>query len=51
MVLDPQLLAKVSKCVVVELLSIIGDQDPRNSKSVDYTFLDETSDVLSRDGC
>ena len=29
MVLDPQLLAEISKCVIVELLSIVGDDDPR----------------------
>ena len=28
MVLDPQLLAEISKCVIVKLLSIVGDDDP-----------------------
>ena len=46
-----QLLAKVSECVIVELLSIVKDEDPRNSELADDAFPDKVTDIFLRDGC
>ena len=46
-----QLLAKVSECVVVEFLSIVRDEDLRNSKSTKDAFLNEATDIFLHDGC
>ena len=46
MFLDPQLLAEVSKCVIIKLLSIVRDEDPRDSKVANDAFLDKALDVL-----
>ena len=51
MVLYSQLLAKVSERVVIELLSIIRDEDLRNSKSIKDAFLNEATDIFLHDGC
>ena len=48
-VFDPQLLAKVHECVVIELLSIIRDKDSRNAKVANDVFPDKTSNILSSD--
>lgn len=40
MVLDPQLLTEIYECVVVGLLSIIKDEDPRDSKVANDAFRD-----------
>ena len=46
MVLDPQLLAEVSKCVIIKLLSIVRDEDPRDSETANDPFPDKAPDVL-----
>ena len=51
MVLVPQLLAKVSECIVVKLFAIVRDEDPRNPESVDDALLDEVTNIFLRDGC
>ena len=48
-VLNPQLLAKISKFVIVELLSIVRDEDPGDSEVTNDAFLDKVPDVLLRD--
>jgi len=48
-VLDPQLLAEIPKCITVELLSIIRDEDPRDSKAANDAFPDEALDIFSCD--
>ena len=35
MVLNPQLIAKVSECIIVELFAIVRDEDPRDPKLAD----------------
>ena len=47
----PQLITKVSKCIIVELFSIVRDKDPRDPKPTYDTFLEEAMDILLRDGC
>ena len=51
MVLVPQLLAKVSECIVVKLFAIVRDEDPRNPESVNDALLDEVTNIFLRDGC
>ena len=51
MVLDPQLLAKVFEYVVVELFSIVRDEDPRNPKSANDVLPDEATNIFLHDGC
>ena len=51
MVFDPQLLAKVSKCIVVELFAIVRDEDPRNLELADDALPDEAMDIFLHDGC
>ena len=46
MILDPQLLAKISKCIIVELLSIVRDDDPGNSEVANDASLLEASDIF-----
>ena len=46
MFLDPQLLAEVSKCVIIKMLSIVRDEDPRDSEVANDAFLDKALDVL-----
>ena len=49
MVLHPQLLAKVSECVIVKLFSIVRDEDLRNSELVDDAFPNKVT--VLQDGC
>ena len=51
MVFYPQLIAKVSKCIVVELFAIVRDKDLRDPKLADDALLDEVTDILLRNGC
>ena len=46
MVFDSQLLEKIPECVVFELLSIIRDEDSRDSESANDAFPNEVSDVF-----
>ena len=46
MVLDPKLLAEISKCVIVELLSVVRDEDRRDSKAANDAFPDKALDFL-----
>ena len=48
MVFDSQLLAEIPECVVVELFSIIKDEDTKDSKAANNAFLDEVSNVFSQ---
>ena len=48
-VLDPQLLTKISECIIIELLSIIRDEDSRDAEVANNAFLDEASDILLYD--
>ena len=50
MMSNPQLRAKISKRVVVELLSIFRDQDSRDPVPTDDVSPDEASYVFIRDG-
>ena len=50
MILDPQLLAEIFKHVVIELFSIIRDEDSRDAKATNHIFLDETINIPPRDG-
>ena len=49
MAFDPQLLAKVYECIVIELLSIIRDKDSRDAEVANDVFPDKTSDILFSD--
>ena len=46
MVSNPQVLAKISKCVIVELLSIVRDKDPRDSEAANDASPDEVSNIF-----
>ena len=46
MILDPQLLAKIFECVIVELLSIVRDEDPGDFKVANDALLDEVLDIF-----
>ena len=48
MVFDSQLLAEIPECVVMELFSIIIDEDSRDSKAENDAFLDEVSNIFSQ---
>jgi len=49
MILDPQLLAKISKCIIVELLSIVRDKNPRDSKAANDAFLEKAPKIILHD--
>ena len=49
MILDPQLLAEIFVCIIVELLSIVRDDDPRDSEAANDSFPDEVLDILLYD--
>ena len=49
MVFNSQLLAEVPECVVVELLSIIREEDPGDFEATNDAFPDEVSDVFLGD--
>ena len=42
-------MSKIFECVVVELLSIVRDKDPWDSKAANDTLQDEFSDISLRD--
>ena len=42
-------MTKISKCIIVELLSIVGDEDPGNSKVANDAFPSEAPDIFIRD--
>lgn len=46
MILDSQLLAKISECIIVELLSIVRDDDLRDSEAANDALSDEVSDIF-----
>ena len=46
MVLNPQLLAKISECIIVKLFSIVKDEDPGDSEAANDTFPDEVSNIF-----
>lgn len=46
MVLDPQLLTKVSKCVVVKLFTIVRDKDPRDHESINDALPNKATGIL-----
>ena len=48
MVFDSQLLVEIPKCVVMEMFSIIIDEDSKDSKAANDAFLDEVSNVFSQ---
>ena len=50
MILDPQLWAKIPEWLVVELLSIVRDQDSRDLVPTDDVSPNETLYVFLRDG-
>ena len=43
------MLAKISECVIVELLSIVRDENPGDLEAANDTFPDEASDIFLRD--
>ena len=47
----PQLITKVFECIIVQLFSIVRDEDPRDPKPTYDTFLEEAMDILLRDSC
>ena len=49
-ILDPQLWAKIPERVVVELLSVIWDQDCRDPLSADDVSLEEALYIFLHDG-
>ena len=46
MVLDPQLLVEISKCVIVELPSIVRDEGSRDSEAANDASPNEATDIL-----
>ena len=46
MVFDSQLLAEVSKCVVVKLLPIVRDENSRDTEAANKAFSEEALDIL-----
>ena len=50
MILDPQLLVEIFERVVIELFSIIRDEDSRDAKVTNDIFLDKTINIPPRDG-
>ena len=49
MVLDPQLRAKIPKCIIVELLSVVKDEHSRYPVPANNISPNKTSNVLLRD--
>lgn len=49
MFFDPQLLAKVPKCIIIELLPIIKDKESWDAEAVNDAFPHEASDILLSD--
>ena len=46
MILDPQLLTEIPECVVIELFSIVRNENPRDVEMVNNTLPDEIVNVL-----
>ena len=44
-----QLLAKVSKCVIIKLIYVIRDKEPRDLEAINNVFSYEVSNVLLSD--
>ena len=51
MVFYPRLIAKVSECIIVELFSIVGDEDSRNLEPANDSLPDKAMNILLCDGC
>ena len=51
MVFYPRLIAKVSECIIVELFSIVGDEDSRNLEPANNSLPDKAMNILLCDGC
>ena len=49
MILDPQLLTEIPECVVIELFSIVRNENPRDAEMVNGTLPDEIVNVLLYD--
>lgn len=49
MIFDPLLLAEVSECVVVELFSIVEDEDSQDAEVANNALPDEASNILLSD--
>lgn len=50
MVFDPQLLAEVSECIVVELFAIFRDEDSGDTEVANDALPNEASDILLGNG-
>ena len=46
MILDPQLLAKIFECDIVESLSIVRNEDPKDFEATNDASPDEATDIL-----
>ena len=49
MILNPQLLPKIFECIIVKLLSIIKDDDPRDFEVANDAPPDEASNIFLYD--
>ena len=49
MVLDPQLLAEIFECIIIELLSIVKYEDPGDFEAANDAFPNKAPDILFRD--
>ena len=49
MVLDPQLLAKISECVIVKLLFVVGYEGLGDFEMANDVFPNKVPDILLRD--
>ena len=49
MVFNSQLLADIPECIIVKLLSIIKDEDSKDSEVANDAFPDEVLDIFSCD--
>ena len=49
MVFDSQLLADIPECIIVKLLSIIKDEDSKDSEVANDAFPDEVLDIFLSD--
>ena len=51
MVFYPRLIAKVFECIIVELFSIVRDEDSRNPEPANDSLPDKATSILLCDGC
>ena len=49
MVIDPQLLAKISECVIVKLLFVVGYEGLGDFEMANDVFPNKVPDILLRD--